>query len=170
MSIANLLHLRLPNALPLAALALLLALNTPSLADSVHIRGTPGITDADTLRIGTDRIRLHGIDAPERDQQCLSADGMAYQCGQVATKALADFIAGRSVDCRVKDVDRYGRAVAVCRVDGTDLNGWLVSQGWALAYRKYSEAYIDEEERAREGKVGMWAGEFVMPWDWRRAN
>lgn len=170
MTVGNLLPLQLHNALSLLALALFIALISPAHADPVHISGVPGITDGDTIRIGADRIRLFGIDAPERDQSCTTADGTAYACGDQATKALADFIGGRELDCEVVDVDRYGRAVAVCLVGGVDINGWLVSQGWALAYRRYSMDYVSAEDRARAAKVGLWGGSFVVPWEWRNAD
>jgi endonuclease YncB( thermonuclease family) len=170
MSIGNPPILPLPHALSLAALSLFLALANPSLADDVNIVGHPGITDGDTIRIAGTRIRLHGIDSPERDQSCVGADGQAYACGVEATKALADFIGGRGVDCLVRDTDRYGRSVAVCQVGGVDVGGWMVSSGWAVAYRRYSMDYVDEEDRARAARCGLWAGSFDNPWDWRRTN
>lgn len=111
---------------------------------------------------------MHGIDSPERDQVCSSADGQAYACGEEATTALADFIGDREVDCTVMDIDRYGRSVAVCAVGGVDVGGWMVESGWALAYRKYSADYIDEEEMARAARIGLWMGEFDNPWEWRK--
>lgn len=151
-------------------LALFLALNSPALADPVHILGTAGITDGDTLRVNGTKVRLFGIDAPERHQSCQSSDGLAYACGVEATKALADFLGGREVDCRVVDIDRYGRSVAVCQVGGTDIGGWLVSNGWAVAYRRYSVDYVDEEQVARQAKAGLWSGMFDNPWEWRKNN
>ena len=66
-----------------------------------------------------------------------------------------------------RDRDRYGRVVAVCRAAGEDLNAWMVSQGWALAYRQYSRDYVGEEADARAARRGIWRGDFVEPWDWR---
>ena len=45
---------------------------------------------------------------------------------------------------------------------------WLVKNGWALAYRRYSKAYVGQEQAAQAAGRGMWRGEFVMPWDWRK--
>jgi endonuclease YncB( thermonuclease family) len=143
---------------------------SPAHADPVHIIGIPGATDGDTLRIEDQPIRLFGIDSPERHQSCSNSDGQAYACGQVATRALADFIAGRQVDCEVRDVDRYGRSVAACMVGDVDLGGWMVKNGWTVAYRKYSVDYIAAEDAARSAKVGLWSGSFEWPWDWRKAN
>ena len=72
--------------------------------------------------------------------------------------------------CEQKDQDRYGRIVAVCRVGEEDLNAWLVAEGWALAYRQYSKAYIAEEEAASAARKGIWRGTFVPPWEWRQGK
>lgn len=122
--------------------------------------------DGDTLDINGVRVRFHGIDAPESGQTCI-ADGRRWRCGWQAASALAARISGQSVACRERDRDRYGRIVAVCRVGGTDLNAWLVSEGWALAYRRYSADYVEEEASARAAQRGIWRGRFVAPWDWR---
>ena len=60
--------------------------------------------------------------------------------------------------------DRYGR------VGGEDVNATMVRHGWALAYRRYSTDYEDDEDDARAAKVGLWAGEFMPPWEWRKLN
>lgn len=62
---------------------------------------------------------------------------MQYRCGKVAALALADKIGRGTVRCEQKDLDRYGRIVAVCKMGNEDLNGWLVLQGYAVAYRRY---------------------------------
>jgi len=74
---------------------------------------------------------------------------------------------GRSVACEGRDIDRYGRIVAVCRAGSEDLNAWMVSEGWALAYRYYSLDYVSQEDRARAAGRGLWRGEFTPPWEWR---
>jgi len=129
--------------------------------------GKPKVTDGDTIRIGNIRIRLHGIDAPEAEQTC-TAGGREWRCGHEATNALTEIIADRSVSCNRRDKDRYGRIVAVCRAGSIDLNAWMVEEGWAVAYRRYSMDYVQDEGEARGRKAGLWRGEFAMPWDWRR--
>ena len=79
-------------------------------------------------------------------------------------------IDGESVACEERDRDRYGRVVAVCRHRAQDVNAWLVREGWALAYRRYSTAYVGEQADAKAAKRGVWRGEFVPPWDWRRGD
>lgn len=134
------------------------------------IIGRPSIADGDTLVIRDVRIRLHGIDAPESGQNCEDAGGKSYRCGQHAALALADHIGEAPVTCEPRDTDRYGRTVAVCRKEGEDLNAWMVSQGHAIAYRRYSEEYVLLESKARLAKRGIWAGVFEIPSDWRRCK
>lgn len=149
-------------------LALTMATIMPAQATDT-LTGIPTVIDGDTIDIHGQRIRLHGIDAPESKQICLSA-GKKYRCGQKAALALSDRIGRRSLTCRAKDTDRYGRVIAVCFKGQEDLNGWLVSEGLAVAYRRYSQDYVAHEARAQSMSAGLWAGEFIMPWDWRRGN
>lgn len=138
----------------------------PALADS--LTGRASVIDADTVEIHGKRIRLHAIDAPETSQLCRNPREQTYRCGQTASLALADFIGTRLVSCEKTDLDRYQRIVAICRVNGIDMNAWLVEHGHALAYRQYGRDYVAHEDRAREAGRGIWAGEFVPPWEWRR--
>jgi len=131
------------------------------------IAGQASVIDGDTLEIHGTRIRLFGIDAPESGQTC-TIQGKSFPCGQRAAFALANKIGRQVVECQPKDRDRYGRIVAVCLVGGEDVNGWMVAQGWALAYRYYSHDYISHEQHAESVKAGMWQGQFQPPWDWRR--
>jgi endonuclease YncB( thermonuclease family) len=153
-------------ALKFAATLLVLLLSISNA--SADVEGTPSITDGDTLRFGDTRVRLFGIDAPESKQAC-KRGGADWLCGQEAGKALRDKISDQQVTCVQEDIDRYERIVAVCLLDdGTDLNGWLVLQGYALAYRQYTKKYVEFEGRARDAERGLWAGEFMKPWEWRR--
>ena len=129
--------------------------------------GIPKVTDGDTIRIGKARIRLHGIDAPEAKQTC-TAGGKEWRCGFEATNALANIIGENWITCVRKDTDRYGRIVAVCRVGEIDLNAWMVGNGWALAYRRFSLDYVADEIKAMREKRGIWRGQFSPPWEWRR--
>ena len=131
--------------------------------------GMPTVIDGDTIEINGQRIRLHGIDAPESKQFCVFG-GKKYRCGQKAALALSDRIGKGTVACKAKDTDRYGRLIAICFKGQEDLNDWLVSEGLAIAYRYYSKDYVTHEARARSISVGLWAGDFIMPWDWRRGN
>ncbi|MCC3862615.1 thermonuclease family protein [Pseudemcibacter aquimaris] len=145
----------------------LLVLSTVCQAED--LQGTASVIDGDTLEIHGTRIRLHGIDTPESKQTCV-ANGSTYRCGQKAALALSDKIQRSPIRCTVKDTDRYGRSIAVCYKNGEDLNSWMVSQGWAVAYRRYSKDYVSQEQSAKSNKAGIWAGDFVLPWEWRRGK
>lgn len=151
-------------------IAALLIAATAALAQGRLIIGVASIIDGDTVEIHGERIRLFGIDAPESRQECRHPDGSLWRCGQQAALALQDHIGRRTVTCEQRDVDRYHRIVAQCRVAGEDINGWLVATGWAVAFTRYSRDYVEQEQRARTARRGIWSGNFVMPWDWRRGQ
>ena len=66
--------------------------------------------------------------------------------------------------------DRYGRSLGSCFVEGEDVSAWMVRQGWALSFVKYSHSYDADEMAARQAPVGLWRGAFIAPWDWRHRN
>jgi endonuclease YncB( thermonuclease family) len=141
-----------------------------SLAQAAYLSGLPRIVDGDTLAIGATKVRLEGIDAPETDQVCLNASGARWACGIDARDQLAAHIAGREINCTPSGTDVYRRTLAICYLAGEDLNGWMVQEGWALAYVKYSSDYRQVEENARLNQRGLWQGAFIAPWDWRHRN
>ena len=146
--------------------ALLLLIPSIALAD---ITGPARVIDGDTLEIAGQRIRLHGIDAPETAQTC-KAEGLTWRCGERATLALFGKIGRNQVRCEEMDRDRYGRIVAICYASGDDLGRWMVREGWAVAYRRYSRDYVFDERLARKRRLNLWRGDFVMPWEWRRGK
>jgi endonuclease YncB( thermonuclease family) len=131
------------------------------------IVGTAGVVDGDTIEIRGAHIRLHGIDAPESRQVCNNANGEPWRCGQSAALALSNKTNGKIVQCFPRGQDRYLRTVAICHLDGEDIGRWMVAEGWAVAYRRYSMDYVAEENGAKERRVGVWSGPFEMPWEWR---
>ncbi|KAB8333648.1 thermonuclease family protein [Scytonema tolypothrichoides VB-61278] len=133
------------------------------------ITGQASVIDGDTIEVHGKRIRFHGIDAPENGQLC-QLKGKNYRCGQKAALALDDLIARKTVRCVEKDQDRYQRIVGECFAGQVNLNAWMVENGWALAYRQYSTAYVPQEDTARARKVGIWAGTFDNPWDYRHGT
>lgn len=153
----------------LSFLAVILSLlSAPEIADAVDLKGKPRIVDGDTIWIGPTKIRLHGIDAPESKQTCKKADGIEYRCGEMATFVLAEIIETHWITCKGEIVDRYKRRISICYAGPYDINAEMVRRGWAVAYRRYSQDYVDEEEAARNLKVGMWQGRFIKPWKWRQ--
>jgi len=152
----------------LATVIVVLAL--PSLAMAADVTGVPKIREGDQITIGSTRIRLGGIDAPSTDQLCLNAHGDRWTCGIAARDELIKHAGNRSWTCHARSIDRRGRTVARCEVDGEDIQKWLVSSGWALAFTRRSHDYEAAEKAARDGKAGMWQGAFIAPWDWRVRN
>ena len=129
------------------------------------------VSDGDTIRSGQLRIRIHGIDAPERQQQCTTPEGTRWACGKAARDALKTLVASTAaLDCQMTDVDRYGRLIMRCFAGDVDVGATLVRDGMALAYRRYADDYVADEEVARTARSGLWAGQFDAPWDWRRSK
>ena len=137
-------------------------------AQAADLKGKPRIIDGDTIEIAGEKVRLHGIDAPETKQTCQNANGKEYRCGEMATFALAEIIETHWITCKGETRDRYKRRIAVCYVGPYDINAEMVKRGWALAYRKYSLQYVREENEAKSRHTGAWQGEFMKPWEWRR--
>ena len=154
----------------LTSLIIFAGLAWPVVSHAAEITGAARVVDGDTVEVQGVKIRMHGIDAPESKQQCQRSNGEFSACGKQATLALAEKIDSSPVRCDGRDQDRYGRVIAVCFLDGTDLNAWMVESGWAVSYRKYSKDYASHEDAARSARLGVWAGKFVMPWDWRRGQ
>ena len=129
--------------------------------------GHPRVIDGDSLELAGENIRLAGLDAPERAQRCTDARGHSYGCGTAATDYLTFLIDGAEVTCRGRGRDRYRRLIGVCRANGVDLSVEMIRRGWAVAYLGDLDAV---EGEARERGVGLWAGSFERPADWRRAR
>ena len=151
---------------PIVFIVLTLFVVSTVLADD--LTGKPRIIDGDTIELAGERVRLHGIDAPESKQICQRNDDSEYRCGDMATFALAEIIETHWITCKGEIRDRYNRRIAVCYAGPYDINAKMVERGWAVAYRKYSMDYVGEEEDAKGRKVGMWQGKFVKPWEWRK--
>ncbi len=133
--------------------------------------GQARVVDGDTIAIAGTHVRLWGIDAVEHDQTCQAQNGSTWACGAAATAALRSMIGVSQVSCTPRDLDRYGRTVAVCRSDRGDLNASMVRSGFAVDWKKYSHgAYHLDEEEARTRHLGIWAGSFELPEQWRREH
>ena len=132
------------------------------------LSGPVRVIDADSLEVDGRSVRLFGIDAVEKSQTCHDRTGREWPCGRQATEKLAAALDGQTVRCQVQDTDRYGRAVSVCEAGGKDINHWVVRNGWAVAYTRYSRDYEQAEAEARAEKSGIFAGSFIPPEDWRR--
>jgi micrococcal nuclease len=126
-----------------------------------------GITDGDTIRVLVDgeknlRVRLHGIDAPEKGQPYAAK----------AKEFVGDECFKKRVTLKLHGKDRYGRLLAeVVLPDGHTLNHRIVTAGFAWWFRRYAandEQLRELEEAARKAKRGLWADpDPVPPWEWR---
>jgi len=142
----------------------------PAIGQAADITGIPRIREGDQIQIGNSRIRLGGIDAPSADQLCLNTKGERWTCGVAARDELVKHTDTKTWTCHPRQTDRRGRQVARCEVDGEDIQKWMVQNGWALSYARFSHDYDADEKAAREAKAGMWQGAFIAPWDWRVRN
>jgi endonuclease YncB( thermonuclease family) len=131
------------------------------------IAGPARVVDGDTVVVGGVRVRLEGIDAPEASQTCARPPGETWPCGTESTHALAVLIAGRELECDPRGTDKYGRVLAVCFLDRQDINAWMVRQGHAWAFTRYSTSYVNEEAEARARRLGIWQGGATPAWEYR---
>lgn len=132
-------------------LAIVLILPPAAYAEPTLDGKVTRIVDGDTFRMGKVRVRLWGVDAPERDTPS----------GPGATRHLSELIAGQDVSCVITGVS-YERLVGQCRVGERDISALMASDGWARDYQYFSQGhYAAEEKRARDEQKGMWASEKV---------
>lgn len=127
------------------------------------------VIDGDTIEVNHEKVRLYGIDAPEKGQPC-KRNNSPYDCGGASKEHLEFVLTGTIVKCTKKGKDKWGRFVAECAADGEDISQLMVRHGWALAYREYSTAYVKDEEFAKSNKLGMWSKEFSIPSEWRKSD
>jgi endonuclease YncB( thermonuclease family) len=155
-----------PILLLLGLTALIVAGERAAVAQQ-RLAGRAQVVDGDSLEIGDSRLRLFGIDAPEGRQSC-TRQQRDWACGDEAARKLRSLVGERAITCTQRDTDEYGRIVAVCRSGNVDLAAEMARSGFALAYRRYSGDYVDEENEARAAVRGIWAGEFKAPEQYRR--
>ena len=127
------------------------------------------VVDGDTIVLNGEKIRFSGIDTPELKQTCLNDDQKVF-CGIFAKMLLIKKIGNEIPKCISEGKDTYKRTLAECFINGESLSGFLVRSGYAFAYRRYSEKFIEDEEFAKENKLGMWSMKFEYPWDFRKTQ
>tara|TARA_B100001750_G_C15142871_1_gene415606 strand:+ start:80 stop:535 length:456 start_codon:yes stop_codon:yes gene_type:complete len=125
------------------------------------------IIDGDTIVLNDEKIRFSGIDTPELKQTCMNKDQEIF-CGVLAKKLLINKIDNKTPVCISEGKDIYKRTLAECFVDGESLSSFLVRSGYAFAYRKYSKKFVEDEEFAKNNKLGLWSMNFQFPWDFRK--
>jgi len=150
----------MPNLLTLVLLA---AATAPDLSGSARV------IDGDTLEVSGQRVRLHGIDAPETGQLC-ELHGEPWPCGRAATDLLRELNGDEAEECRSLGRDRYGRLIAKCKVDWLDLGAEMVTRGMAVAYLRYSQDYLRNYQEARGRGNGIISGRFIELEKWRQGE
>ena len=127
------------------------------------------IIDGDTIHLNSEKIRFTGIDTPELKQTCKKNNEIVY-CGIQARQLLINKIGKNKVNCIREGKDQYKRTLAECFVNDLSLSRFMVREGYAFAYRKYSKKFINDENFAKKNNMGMWRMKFEYPWDWRKKN
>lgn len=134
-----------------------------SMMASASASAQTAVIDGDTIRVNGQPFRIFGIDAPEKVQWC----GDDYPAGELSARTLEKLVQNGKVTCEPKGTDRYLRTLAVCRVDGVDLGKTMVRLGYAWAFTRYSQDYVDQEAAGRKERLGVHAHGCVPAWDWR---
>ena len=134
---------------------------------SVSLANNLKVIDGDTIVLNGEKIRFSGIDTPELKQTCMNGDQNVF-CGMFAKMLLTKKIGNETPECIREGKDAYKRTLAECFINGESLSAFLVRSGYAFAYRKYSKKFIEDEEFAKENKLGMWSMKFEYPWDFRK--
>ena len=125
------------------------------------------IIDGDTIHLNGDKIRFSGIDTPEINQMC-KKDEIDIPCGEIAKELLIKKIGNTVPICILEDKDQYGRMLGECYIEKESLSGYLVREGFAFAYTRYSKKFVEDEQFAIKNKSGMWSMDFIFPWDFRK--
>lgn len=129
-----------------------------------------GVADGDTITVVMDgkqtKIRLYGIDAPEK----------AQPYGQVATESMKRLATGHAVTVQAFERDKYGRTIGMVFADGVNVNETMVKSGNAWVYQQYcTEAFCAQwqtsEQEAKAARLGLWKDASpVAPWEWRHGR
>ena len=115
------------------------------------------VVDGQTLRLRENIVRLHGVVAPMRGQQCRGADGVRFDCGAASSEALATLVRGHAVACRLDGRDEAGFPEGHCDAGGVSLNHAMIAAGWARV-DSHEPDLAREEIAARARRLGIWRG------------
>ena len=136
----------------------------PLWAAAPEITGQARAIDGDTLEIAGIRIRLGGIDAPERSETCKDALGRAWRCGDWATEQARKLISGQVLTCLDLGQRSFERLVGRCYLNGRDLAVLLIESGAARPCLRFARvqgqeyAYLRAEAVARGARAGIYGG------------
>jgi endonuclease YncB( thermonuclease family) len=134
----------------------------------VTVSGQATIVDGDTIEVNAQTVRLHGIDAAESGQRCITPNRKIVRPSVAAIVRLTQLVKD-GVTCRGSSFDEFGRLIAVCEnKDSTQINDTMVKEGHAWAFVKFSSDYSDSQELARSRGVGIWSARCQEPWVFRQ--
>ena len=138
--------------------------------DYPYVKGHARVMTASTLYMERINIKLYGVDAPDITQTCANRHGQGYYCGREARNWLQDWLEYKEVTCHILGKIEKNWATGACFVDNNkyDVGAVVVNAGWAVAYTKNTDMYVEYENQARNNNRGLWAGTFYKPWDWRK--
>ena len=155
-------------------------LNLSNLFSSNHslniISGKPVISDGDTIKINNKKIRFTGIDAPENyffgKRQICILNNVEILCGNFSKQKLIEKIDNQIIDCKIeKNKDQFNRLLGECFIENESLSVFMVKNGYAFDYPKYSNGKFRKyEQRAKKLSLGLWEMQFEYPWLWRKKN
>ena len=132
------------------------------------------IIDGDTIKCDTNKIRLLGIDAPEKNQRCNDNQNKKYYCGKETINFLSSFMQNKAISCDIYGKDFFRRDLGICFADKININEKLLEEGLAISYlfnnhtKQYVIHYPALEEKSRQEKKGLWKGKFQSPKDYRK--
>ena len=149
---------------------------SPAISNTIFISDKAKIIDGDTIVIDKNKIRFSGIDAPEtnykgKKQFCyISAEKV--ECGKISKDSLIDKIKNKKIKCLIeKNKDYFGRYLGECFIDKESISSYMVRNGYAFDYPKYSKKkYFKDQTYAKNNKLGLWNMKFEYPWIWRKNN
>ena len=145
-----------------------IAFTPVGLIDSIRDPQEIEILDGDTIKLNGRRIRLYGIDAPERGQHCRDQNAEPYACGTDSAYHLWEMLQHERLWCELIQVDRYNRELAICKTrSGDDIGAHQVRDGMAIAYTRYTNQYRHEQAEAKAAARGLWRGTFTEPETYR---
>ena len=156
---------------------ILINLNSFSFANEKElVSKNISVIDGDTILLNNYKIRFSGIDAPESyfrgKMQICFQNKKKILCGHQAKKKLTQKIGNNTVKCLLeKKKDIYNRILAECFIKDESLSVYMVKNGYAFDYPRYSKKkYLEFQEFAKKNKLGLWNTKFEYPWIWRKKN
>ena len=160
-------------SLILFSISILFSFQEPLFSQDNLIHGIPIVLDGDTIKINNKKIRFSGIDAPEsyyrgKKQVCYLNEKKIF-CGDIAKTKLKEKIKNNPVFCKTeKNKDFFKRLLGECFINGESLSKFMVRNGYAFDFKKYSKnKYAKDEKYAKDNKLGFWTMNFEYPWVWR---